>query len=47
MYRDVHFRMQPMEWLEEDLKELHRTTTHAKTIQLLSAMVGFAYIIDY
>ena len=22
MYRDVPFRMQPMEWLEEDLKEL-------------------------
>ena len=25
MYKDVPFRMQPMEWLEEDLKELGRT----------------------
>jgi radical SAM superfamily enzyme YgiQ (UPF0313 family) len=37
MYKDVPFRMQPMEWLEEDLKELQATVPHAKTIQLLSA----------
>jgi radical SAM superfamily enzyme YgiQ (UPF0313 family) len=37
MYRDVPFKMQPMEWLEEDLKELRSMVPHAKTIQLLSA----------
>ena len=37
MYKDVPFRMQPMEWLEEDLKELRSMVPHAKTIQLLSA----------
>jgi radical SAM superfamily enzyme YgiQ (UPF0313 family) len=37
MYRDVPFKMQSMEWLEEDLKELRSTMPHAKTIQLLSA----------
>jgi len=37
MYKGVPFRMQPMEWLEEDLKELHAMAPHAKTIQLLSA----------
>lgn len=37
MYKDVPFRMQPMEWLEEDLKELQTMVPHAKTIQLLSA----------
>ncbi len=37
MYRDVDFRMQPMEWIEEDLKELAQTSPDAETIQLLSA----------
>ena len=37
MYKDVPFRMQPMEWIEEDLKELRATVPHAKTIQMLSA----------
>ena len=37
MYKDVPFRMQPMEWLEQDLKELQAMEPHAKTIQLLSA----------
>ena len=37
MYRDVPFRMQPMEWLEEDLRELQAIAPDAKTIQLLSA----------
>ncbi len=37
MYRDVLFRMQPMEWLEEDLRELQVLAPNAKTIQLLSA----------
>ena len=37
MHKDVPFRMQPMEWIEEDLKELRATVPHAKTIQLLSA----------
>ena len=37
MYKDVQFRLQPMEWIEEDLKELAEMDSHAKTIQLLSA----------
>lgn len=37
MYRDVKFRMQPIEWIEEDLKELAEIVPDAKTIQLLSA----------
>ncbi len=37
MYRDVQFRMSPMEWIEEDLKELAALNPHARTIQLLSA----------
>ncbi len=31
MYKNVPFRMQPMEWLEEDLKELRSMVPHAKT----------------
>lgn len=37
MYRDVNFLMQPMEWIEEDLKEIARMAPDATTIQLLSA----------
>ena len=37
MYKGIPFRMQPMEWIEEDLKEIAATDPHAKTIQLLSA----------
>ncbi|MCR4850661.1 MAG: radical SAM protein [Lachnospiraceae bacterium] len=37
MYRDVPFRMSPMEWIEEDLKEIAESDPGAKTIQLLSA----------
>ncbi len=37
MYRDVDFRLQPMEWIEEDLKELATVCPDATTIQLLSA----------
>ncbi|MGI5874680.1 MAG: radical SAM protein [Bacillota bacterium] len=37
MYKDVPFRPQPKEWIEEDLKELAETVPEAKTIQLLSA----------
>ena len=37
MYKDVPFRMQPMELFEEDLKELRQMMPYAKTIQLLSA----------
>ena len=37
MYRDVPFKISPMEWIEEDLKELAAMDPHAKTIQLLSA----------
>ena len=37
MYRDVPFKMSPMEWIEEDLKEIAESDQGAKTIQLLSA----------
>ncbi len=37
MYKDVSFRMQPKEWIEEDLKEIAAVEPGAKTIQLLSA----------
>lgn len=37
MYKDVPFRMSPMEWIEEDLRELAKTEPDARTIQLLSA----------
>ncbi len=37
MYKGVSFRMQPMEWIEEDLQELSEVAPEAKTIQLLSA----------
>ncbi len=37
MYKGVNFRMQPMELIEEDLKELAAIAPHAHTIQLLSA----------
>lgn len=37
MYKDVQFRMQPMEWIEEDLQELAAMMPEARTIQLLSA----------
>ncbi|MBR0093464.1 MAG: radical SAM protein [Lachnospiraceae bacterium] len=37
MYRDVPFKMSPMEWIENDLKELAETDPDATTIQLLSA----------
>ena len=37
MYRDVPFRMSPMEWIEEDLQEIAEIAPNATTIQLLSA----------
>ena len=37
MYRDVPFRAQPMEWIEEDLQEIASMAPNARTIQLLSA----------
>ena len=37
MYKDVPFKMSPMEWIEEDLQELAETDPDATTIQLLSA----------
>ncbi|MBR1847238.1 MAG: radical SAM protein [Bacilli bacterium] len=37
MYKDVPFRMQPMEYIEADLKEIRSIEPRAKTIQLLSA----------
>ena len=37
MYKDVDFRMQPMEWIEDDLREIAEIAPDAKTIQLLSA----------
>ncbi len=38
MYKDVDFRMQPMEWIEEDVREIAEIAPDAKTIQLLSAI---------
>lgn len=37
MYRNVNFKLQPMEWIEQDLQELAGIIPEAKTIQLLSA----------
>ena len=37
MYKNVPFRLQPMEWIEEDLREIAAVAPDAKTIQLLSA----------
>ncbi len=37
MYKDVPFKLSPMEWIEEDLQELAEMEPNAKTIQLLSA----------
>ena len=37
MYRDVQFKMQPLDWVEEDLRELAEIAPDATTIQLLSA----------
>ena len=37
MYKEVPFRMSPMAWIEEDLKEIAEMMPDAKTIQLLSA----------
>ncbi|MCR5422270.1 MAG: radical SAM protein [Bacilli bacterium] len=37
MYKDVPFRMQPMEYIIEDLEEIKSIMPNAKTIQLLSA----------
>ena len=37
MYRDVHFKMSPPEWIEEDLREIAEIAPDATTIQLLSA----------
>ncbi len=37
MYRDVQFKVSPMEWIEEDLRELAECDPDAQTIQLLSA----------
>ncbi len=37
MYKGVPFRLQPMEWIEEDLREIAEMMPDAKTIQLLSA----------
>ena len=37
MYRDVPFKMQPMEWIEQDLQEIASIAPNTRTIQLLSA----------
>ena len=37
MYKDVPFKMSPMDWIEQDLQELAQCDPDAKTIQLLSA----------
>ncbi len=37
MYKGVQFQLQPMEWIEEDLKEIAAVAPDARTIQLLCA----------
>ncbi len=37
MYKVINFKMQPINFIEEDLKEIKRNMPNAKTIQLLSA----------
>ncbi|HCW53516.1 MAG TPA: radical SAM protein [Clostridium sp.] len=37
MYKDVPFRMSPIEWVEEDLQELAEIYPDAETIQLVGA----------
>lgn len=37
MYRDVPFKVQPMEWIEQDLREIAGIAPDSRTIQLLSA----------
>ncbi len=37
MYKDVPFKISPMEWIEEDLRELAQSDPNAETIQILSA----------
>ena len=37
MYRDVPFKMQPMDWIEKDLQEIATIAPNVTTIQLLSA----------
>ncbi|MDO5296980.1 MAG: radical SAM protein [bacterium] len=37
MYKGVPFRMSPLEWIEEDIKEIAQRDPEARTIQLLSA----------
>ena len=37
MYKEVPFRLSPMEWIKEDLKELAQSDPDARTIQVLSA----------
>ncbi len=37
MYKDVPFKMSPLEWIEEDLRELSISDPDARTIQLLGA----------
>ena len=37
MYRNVSFKLQPQEWIEEDLQEIAAMMPEARTIQLLSA----------
>lgn len=37
MYKDVPFKISPMEWIEEDLQELAESDPNAGTIQILSA----------
>lgn len=36
MYKDVPFRMSPIEWIEEDLKEIAEIYPNAERIQLIS-----------
>lgn len=37
MYKDVRFKMSPLEWIEEDLQEIRSVLPHTRRLTLLSA----------
>lgn len=37
MYKDIPFRMSPMEWIEEDVKEISHYEPHTTRLQLIGA----------
>lgn len=37
MYKDVHFKMSPLEWVEEDLREIRSVLPHTKRLTFIGA----------